>query len=55
MRGQINPLTIVFEVAKKVSYVSSSGPPGNCYGVLKEHLMGRHVLKEQNGRFIMSF
>ena len=39
MRGQINPSTKVSEVAqKRVSCMSSHGPPRDYYGVLKEHL-----------------
>ena len=31
--------------------MTNNGPPRNFYGVLKEHLIG-HVLRKQNGGFI---
>ena len=33
---------------EKISYMSSNGPPGNCYKVRNKYLIG-HVLGGQNG------
>ena len=40
--------------SEKISYMSSNGPPGNCYKVPNKHLIG-YVLGGQNGRSTLTY